>query len=1503
MKKVVSLIVLVTMLLGTIPVTSFANEYVPALPKVTNANMEFKDEHTYFVITPDQITDVGGWYLQNGRDVGSYRERSFLDNGGALDTGVDPANFKFKVPKSGEYYVFVHSRDFANETPGQRNFYVQVDGGGIGTCGLHFLDGWGWEKMEKTYLSGGEHTISFLDGSKYGRFDLIMITSDSQFFPGNTLEELQKLENEYIYDASKITVEKVDVSEGRPDDEIAVKFNDEWMKFDVPPMLINDRTMVPMRAIFEALGCYVEWDEETETASGTRNGKKVSVTVGSNVGVIEGASVRIDQSAVLVNDRTLVPIRFVSEAFNAKVEWDNDNQIVIINAGIPANSYYIVDSSYSTYGTWQPEYASTDGAGALIGTQPDASDGKVVTIDDATTEGVMPAIANFDVGKEGDYKIWVRGRDFATNQQGTRHFKVYVNGEDTARTYGQHAQNGYQWEDGGIVHLKQGTNTVEVHDTSGFFARLAGIFITDDLEYTPSNNHSSLVSISCVVDPSVEKETARFPVWATKDVPATETLTIASDKVKVNFYKVSDATNGDFIQNEILINDNGNFVVSKSKTEKFGLVQIRNDRVVSMGETEGKATIRVEYEKDGVEMSYVTKELYRMGDSEWLIPVKAEQVAENKVVVTYSDGNGTKVSETWEIDDIDVAPKVTINAEFNKDGYYTFAFSNGDEVFDEDFDAVTIPFKTFAKRVPPSATMLVARYMFTPMSTVTISADKSGIGKALTKGVVVDGTEVPEWTYEENCEYMAGLRGASKGVIGTIAAPIMGNDDSKFKAGDTYSFSYRPVGYVGDWFESYKAVAEEVFNYHDARSNYYASLNDAIYNITDLMLDDLYGGWDAKDMAHYNIEGRDVTTVSNPLAILQRYMLTEDEEILDKRAIPTLAFLIGKDGCHFKKSSEESVDSVGYTPNPPLAIGGFNKTFPSSTFMGAYKLTSGMNPVLLGVAEETKDSSRNAYFSAQNALELYKFTGDSKYLEDAKKATDKYIAETVENEAYLKEERIWRTFVNVTYYPDLSIFLDMYEATGDKKYLDAAEKTGQMLAACTWVPGLDNGKAEGEYTIKADAVYDRVKKGTNVMYYNWHGQNQWRVGGEYGNFKEEDKYIRTSLLPDEETVPAWLPTRVGLGLEQPFSFQTMDSGHVMQSQWAPNMIRLSEYTGDDYYYTIAKNAIIGRFGNYPGYYVNNLVVHHMKPEYPYVGPDTTSIYYHHIPPFAAMLEDFLITDAWARSDKAIEFPKVIQQAYAWFTSAHYGFESGKVYDMEDMWLWNDRGIVNPDSVKLNYLPAKKDGLLAVAFMNTDNADVTSVISLGDKIEGGATYSGTAAVYDASGNKSTLEVKDGKFDVTVPAKGILTVALNIDTVKAPAYASYDYSDNTAELGATVTEFNRGRAYTLQLTPAKYYAYVFTTDMDEKQEKTAKAEFRAVSATLKYTVNGKTETVVCEQYPFDFLIPVEDADASFEFEVSVTKADGTTESLGGGTLMTAEKSEKEGITSTLPAVYVH
>jgi len=106
------------------------------------------------------------------------------------------------------------------------------------------------------------------------------------------------------------------------DPTVSVVIDSQPVTFDVPPMIDNGRTLVPLRAIFEKMGATVTWDDATKTASAVKGDITVVVAIGSVSPSINGVVKTIDVPAKIVNSRTLAPLRFVCEAFGGTVAWD-----------------------------------------------------------------------------------------------------------------------------------------------------------------------------------------------------------------------------------------------------------------------------------------------------------------------------------------------------------------------------------------------------------------------------------------------------------------------------------------------------------------------------------------------------------------------------------------------------------------------------------------------------------------------------------------------------------------------------------------------------------------------------------------------------------------------------------------------------------------------------------------------------------------------------------------------------------------------------------------------------------------------------------------------------------------------------------------------------------------------------------------------------------------------------------------------------------------------------
>mgnify|MGYP000588684866 CR=1 FL=1 len=112
--------------------------------------------------------------------------------------------------------------------------------------------------------------------------------------------------------------------------QIYVKFEGRYLGFDVPPIIEDGSTLVPMRFLFEQMGADVEWDGKTQTATATLDNKAVTFSIDNVNARINNKPAKMDVPARLVNGKTMVPLRFLSENMGYDVDWDADSRTAII---------------------------------------------------------------------------------------------------------------------------------------------------------------------------------------------------------------------------------------------------------------------------------------------------------------------------------------------------------------------------------------------------------------------------------------------------------------------------------------------------------------------------------------------------------------------------------------------------------------------------------------------------------------------------------------------------------------------------------------------------------------------------------------------------------------------------------------------------------------------------------------------------------------------------------------------------------------------------------------------------------------------------------------------------------------------------------------------------------------------------------------------------------------------------------------------------------------------
>lgn len=120
-------------------------------------------------------------------------------------------------------------------------------------------------------------------------------------------------------------------------------------------------------------------------------------------------------------------------------------------------------------------------------------------------EGARYARTGIIVEEAGTYKLWVRGKDFKNNLPGSRFFNVFVNGGYSLQKYGTHGSDDlYDWQDGGLVYLEEGVNTIEIYDASLYYASCDKILLTTDHDFQPTGFGGETNVEHVSVNPPVE---------------------------------------------------------------------------------------------------------------------------------------------------------------------------------------------------------------------------------------------------------------------------------------------------------------------------------------------------------------------------------------------------------------------------------------------------------------------------------------------------------------------------------------------------------------------------------------------------------------------------------------------------------------------------------------------------------------------------------------------------------------------------------------------------------------------------------------------------------------------------------------------------------------------------------------------------------------------------------------------------------------------------------------
>lgn len=136
------------------------------------------------------------------------------------------------------------------------------------------------------------------------------------------------------------------------------------------PVIVNDRTLLPVRAVVETLGGEVSWNGDTRTATLSYGGNTIELTIDSTTAYLNGEAHTLDTTPVIINDRTMLPMRFIAEGFGFDVEWEQTTQTVTLSGSVTEDSQTEPTATPAVSTTAAPTASATAAPAASATAEP-----------------------------------------------------------------------------------------------------------------------------------------------------------------------------------------------------------------------------------------------------------------------------------------------------------------------------------------------------------------------------------------------------------------------------------------------------------------------------------------------------------------------------------------------------------------------------------------------------------------------------------------------------------------------------------------------------------------------------------------------------------------------------------------------------------------------------------------------------------------------------------------------------------------------------------------------------------------------------------------------------------------------------------------------------------------------------------------------------------------------------------------------------------------------------
>lgn len=791
---------------------------------------------------------------------------------------------------------------------------------------------------------------------------------------------------------------------------------------------------------------------------------------------------------------------------------------------------------------------------------------------------------------------------------------------------------------------------------------------------------------------------------------------------------------------------------------------------------------------------------------------------ENKQIIwNFPAGTDFTLEATFSLPQGTGEPSVKYTFLPKKTGWYSVGFAGMPQMDAQDADAIWQPYIWQEKRFPQQS-FLSAEDM---CSLPSVMVEKDGV----TFGLVAEPTHFPyelPSASQGNLKFGVLVRNPEGKAQPMIFAPLLGMKASKLPANEPFSFSFRILMYKGAQPDAFRHVAQDMFGFKDYRKNVFFNLNQTIENTIDFAMNDTYSGWNADSRGFdYSTDVQKTVKVVSALHPLSLAIVTDNESIYQKRALPMMEFLMSRQKYLF------TIDKTVTRQNASSKMAGPAMEVSELTALNAFY--QNRTPVFRYYADSLSHISRSLNLGIiskgdawPNLLALYRMNGEAPVLEKAKNKADEYIASRITRKAtdfsaVEQAAQFWTDFA-----PWWIELLDLYEETKEKRYLDAAVEGAKLYMQYVW--------------FYPTIPYKNITVNTG-------GIVAFR---SYEALRDSMPYMHAP----EQSVPAWRVSQIGLTPEAANTFASNPA--IFLTHYAAHLLRLAYYTHDDFFRSVARSAVVGRYANYPGYDINGIFnTVYSRPDYPlrdYRQISYNQVYYNHVWPQIALLFDYLVSDVYASSKGKINFPGEYAQGYAYLKSKVYGAKPGIFYGDDSVYLWMPKQVLSIDNEQLNYVTAYGNGKFYMVFLNQSNQSVKANVSINPDLVP-VKAGNSIRIWTQNQSPHISKLTSGKLNVEVAPKGITAIAIDDVTIvtqfQRKVYNKEDkkLSDNSYKKINSSFGNISSAIYSLGKLNSSH------TWLEASGEQLSKA-------TIHYRIAGaeKFQTMEDSSYPFEFTIPL-------------------------------------------------